>query len=111
MATKQDVIAGVEALIEHIKADYSGWQTRAKSDIKQKMIAEFNNGLSFKVSRKFVKIITGGSVHSFVVIAEGEKFPVGTILKAASWSAPAKNFGRGNVLDRSFGRIQWTGAI
>jgi hypothetical protein len=39
------------------------------------------------------------NVHCFIVTPKGasDKFPVGTILKAASWKAPALNFGRGNV--------------
>ena len=29
----------------------------------------------------------------------------------ASWSAPAKNFARGNILEKTFGRVSWTGAV
>ena len=54
--------------------------------------------------RTYYKIVReqrngGRSVHSFVV-KEGVKckFPAGTILKAETWSKPALNFARGNVL-------------
>jgi hypothetical protein len=36
------------------------------------------------------------------------KFKKGTILKAASWAAPAKNYGRGNILDGNYD-VRWTG--
>jgi hypothetical protein len=41
------------------------------------------------------------------------KFVVGDILTAASFSAPAKNFARGNILDVTSyeNRVRWTGAM
>ena len=37
-------------------------------------------------------------------------FKKGDILKAASWSAPAKNRARGNILEGNY-PIQWTGPL
>jgi hypothetical protein len=31
-------------------------------------------------------------------------------MKAATWAAPAKNFGRGNIFEEDFSRVTWTGA-
>ncbi len=64
---------------------------------------------SIKFGRKFAKIIThdsngsGGGVWGFVEIESG------TLLKAASWKAPAKH-GRGNIETAAYGRnYVWTG--
>lgn len=48
--------------------------------------------------KKYIKIVEKrGSVWGFVVKKSEGKFKQGDILKAASWSSPAKNFARGNV--------------
>ena len=39
------------------------------------------------------------------------KFKAGDILKAASWKAPATNFVRGNLFEKTFDRVRWTGVI
>ena len=56
------------------------------------------------------EVIKKGSVHSFVVNDLNNKFPLGSILKAASWKAPALNFKRGCVLSENFSSVSWTGA-
>ena len=99
----------LSAYADHIKADYAGVGKRC--NIREEMIKEFNESLSFEVGSSYIKVVTGSSVHSFIVIKPSAKFPVGTILKAASWKAPAKNFARGNVLNKTFDRIRWTGAM
>jgi len=67
-------------------------------------------GVEFEIGKKYVKVVTisgGGSrsVHCFV-----EK-ETGSIWRAASWKAPARNFIRGNVFDQKtyIDRIRWTG--
>ena len=49
------------------------------------------------------------SSHSWIVNKEGTPFPLGTILKSASWRGPSRNFARGNVLTKDFSRARWTG--
>jgi hypothetical protein len=44
-------------------------------------------------------------------LRDDAKFKKGDILMAASWNAPARNFARGNVLDKTFDRVRWTGAM
>jgi hypothetical protein len=71
--------------------------------------------VTFDRGRKFIKVVTQSygskSVHSFICIESDGKFQFGDILKAATWSQPAKNFARGNVLDpKSYAHHSWTGA-
>lgn len=60
---------------------------------------EYKFEVEFK--KKYAKIIVDGygqhHVHSFVVVGQDDKFPVGTILKPKTWGSPTRNLGRGNV--------------
>ena len=110
------------ALIENIKNDYLNWTLRCTSakgglsEINNTMIAEFNDGLTYKTGSKYIKIITrsaggGGSVWGFVVNTDNDKkFKKGDILKAAGWAAPARNAARGNIVDGGYS-INWTGPL
>lgn len=51
---------------------------------------------TFKQGRRYMKVIRSGSVHCFVDTKNGD------VLKAASWSAPAKH-ARGNIFDAKNG--------
>ena len=107
-------------LIENIKADYLNWTTRctaargldALTEINKKMIAEFNEKITYKVGTKYIKVFTeGGSVWGFVVNTDNDKkFRKGDILKAAGYNAPARNAARGNILDGGYA-INWTGPL
>lgn len=97
----------------YIKSDYIiWWGPRATEKHVQEMIAE--RGIEFQPGSSYIKVVETRNgvverVHSFIVNKAG-KFPLGTILKAASFKAPATNFGRGNLLDRqTWGRVTWTG--
>lgn len=96
---------------EFLKEDYNNW---TKGD------PNFGGfGVEFQIGSKYIRVITtdgkGGSrsAHSFIVNKSTKKFPVGTILKAASWKAPAVNFARGDLMTWSFvqSRIRWTGIV
>ena len=52
--------------------------------------------LDYKVGRRYVKVVKGYSVHSFVDMTNGD------VLKPASWSSPAKH-ARGNLFDSNNG--------
>ena len=106
-------------LIENIKADYFNWTTRcagakgldALTEINERMIAEFNEGITYKAGSKYIKVIKErGGVWGFVVNTDNDKkFKKGDILKAAGWAAPARNFPRGNILEGGY-TVGWTGA-
>ena len=98
-------------LLDAIKSDYRKWHGLNLDEIKSTMINEFEDGLSYKVGPKYIKITSKTCnqemVWGFVIKADDAKFKAGDILKPASWAAPARNKARGNI----FGdyKIQWTG--
>ena len=64
--------------------------------------------------RKFIRVWrtfkgeSQRSCHAFINVSH-PKFKMGDLLKPETWKAPALNAARGNVLDRTSYRAQWTG--
>lgn len=97
--------------------------TEALQKLRQKMIDDYNKSgfslgydVKFEFGNKFIKAITcdgdgsARSVAGFIVNTHNDKkFPFGTLLKAASRKAPAKNFSRGSVFELDELTIRWTG--
>ena len=83
----------VQELIEAIKEDYSTWSLRSGksvSDIRLKMIEEFNTDIGFSEGKKYIKITqrNGGCVWGFVVNCDNDaKFKRGDILKPANFNS------------------------
>ena len=112
---------GIDELVELAKKDYKAWSdlgsrhdndSESRRRIKDEMIEKYNRDISWKMGFKYIKVITGSSVWGFVVNRHDDnKFRFGDILKAAGWKAPARNFARGNVVDRDFKGVRWTGAL
>lgn len=97
--------------LETIKEDYKNWWALRKDMTEHvlEMIEEFNEGVRIQPGKKYIKVVTGNSVHSFIVATDTDKkFRKGDILKAASWKAPARNQARGNLFEGY--TIRWTGA-
>lgn len=110
------MIDGFNEYLDCIKADYIKWQGATPSEIQKTMAQDFCDGLTFEVGSRYIKVIKdrgrwGRSVHSFVCLRDLGKFTKGDILKAASWTGPAKNFARGNTMARTFHNVRWTGAV
>tara|TARA_B100000085_G_scaffold218735_1_gene203407 strand:- start:213 stop:539 length:327 start_codon:yes stop_codon:yes gene_type:complete len=102
----------LEPLLNAIKEDYNQWNARSPygDDIrKAEREAEFAAGVVVEEGRKYIKVIQGNSVWGFIMKADDKKFRAGDILKAASWSAPARNKPRGNVIDGDLSWVRWTG--
>ena len=111
---QSDLDSALQDYADFLKAEYvSRGASWAKSGFDRQLVVEFDKG------SKFIKVIIGYSTdgvrdpsrssHSFIVL-KSDKFQFGDILKSASWKAPAKNFARGNVLEKSYGSISWCGA-
>ena len=106
---------GMEMMLEHMRADYCGWSRSGMRDISEEILSDsekrYCDGLHYTVGAKYIKVISeSGSVSGFIVNTESDKkFRLGDILKPAGWRGPAKNFARGNILDRNFDRLRWTG--
>lgn len=98
----------LDAYAKYIIEDYQKW-TRGDSFLS----AGFK--IDFEVGSSYIKVVKQSynqtSVHSFIVNKNG-KFPLGAILKAASWKAPATNFSRGHIEQPEswVGHVAWTGA-
>jgi hypothetical protein len=71
---------------------------------------EFGEQLRIEEGKVYIKVISGNSVHSFIVKEDSGKFKKGDILKAASWKTPAKNFIRGNIIEGGY-TVRWTGTV
>ena len=104
----------VQKYLDLIKADYANWQSGRQLDamqqkIRDEMIATFNAKLRVDHGNKYIKVVSNGGAHSFIVTKDNGKFRKGDVLKAASWAAPARNFARGNILDGT-AKPMWTGA-
>mgnify|MGYP000152955297 CR=1 FL=1 len=67
----------IDTLIETIKADYLKFMTRNGTrkieSHTQRMIEEFNNGITAKEGNKYIKLTTQNSVWGFVVKGDNDK--------------------------------------
>ena len=118
------LVEGLDAMLEAMREDYRGWSGRAfvnnpervrdenGETVGDRMCREYCASLRYSMGKKYVKVTDGTSVKAFVVACDDDKkFVFGDILKPAGWKTPARNFRRGNVLDRTFDRVRWTGAL
>jgi hypothetical protein len=109
----------IENVLNKMASDYATWAQRSQEIVqydhnKDKVWVhwydEYKVDTEFKIGRNYVKLIHNGSVKGFIVISKKDKkFAYGDLLKAASWTSPARNFPRGNVLTNMPDVIQWTG--
>lgn len=106
--------------LDVIIQDYTSWQGLSKpepeSEIAARVRAEMNqrfiSSVRFETGRKYIKVISNGGVHSFIVnTTKDREFRLGDILKPAGFNAPARNFARGNLIDGTLSNVSWTGAI
>ena len=101
----------INEYLEFIRQEYAKWMLQSPTEIRIRMTEEFQKSVRFEQGSKYVKVIAGTSVHSFICLKDNGKFKKGDILKAATWSSPARNFARGNVITKQYGATTWTGAV
>lgn len=95
----------LDAYKKHLEDDYN------------KGANEFSPGktFSFEPGSKYIRVVgTWGdgqrSSHSFIVQKDTKRFRKGTILKCATWHAPALNFARGYIdMPGTYQKIRWSG--
>jgi hypothetical protein len=72
-----------------------------------------NFNITFEFGKKYIKVIknnwNSSSVGGFVVSSDNAQFPFGTMLKAASFKAPAMNKSRGSIFEIESHNVPWTG--
>ena len=95
----------IDRLLLQIQVDYDQWGSR--SGISKTL------DLKVKSGRKFIKVVEGTRVWGFVAKVDGthKGLPMlkGDILKAATWSQPAKH-SRGSIFDSEMHKsFSWTG--
>jgi len=115
---------GCDEMLDVMRKDYKDWSDRSNERNPERardengetnsdrMCREYCASLEYKMGKKYIKVTDGRSVKAFVVAVDNDKkFSFGDILMPAGWKTPARNFRRGNVLDRTFDRVRWTGAL
>ena len=110
----KEIKEGMEMMLEHMRADYCGWSRSGMRDISEEILSasekRYCDGLRYTVGLKYIKVSNEGTTEAFVVNTKSDKkFRYGDILKPAGWATPARNFARGNILERNFDRLRWTG--
>jgi len=110
---RENIEAGVEAMMEHMREDYRGWSRLGEADesgIRARMSEEYADELHYTTGSKYIKVTSKNSVSAFVVnTTTDKKFSFGDILKPAGWRGPTRNFARGNILENDFHGVHWTG--
>ena len=120
----KELAEGCDAMLDAMRVDYKSWSDgsnarnpeRARDEngetVSDRMCREYCTSLEYSMGKKYIKVTDGSSVKAFVVaVDDDKKFEYGDILMPAGWKTPARNFRRGNVLDRTFDRVRWTGAL
>lgn len=100
----------MNTLFETIARDFAECRARGEYGSPSDY-SEFLNNLGIDEGRKYLKVTKKlGSqtmVWGFIMKEDDGKFKKGDILKAASWSAPARNKARGNIFEQY--DVRWTG--
>lgn len=102
----------IKKLIQAIKQDYINWTTaggtKELSGYFKETVDNFDDSITVKTGKKYIKIIRDNGVWGFIVNTDDDKlFKKGDILKAAGYNAPARNAARGNIFEEF--SVAWTG--
>ncbi|MDD4242869.1 MAG: hypothetical protein PHG08_01020 [Bacilli bacterium] len=105
----------LKALQDHIIKRFIDRYAFSKHNIdpefKNHLDDEYMQSFRFVEGKQYIKIVANGSAYGFIVKGDHPKFKDGDILKANSWTAPAKNKARGNIYNpESYKHFDWTSA-
>ena len=114
----KDIVEALSFMETAMIEDYNSFMVPKNKydEITAKMRLEFATGIEVLYGSKYIKIVTGKhggqrSVWGFIVNTDKDKkFKKGDLLKAAGWTAPARNAARGNILKGGY-VINWTGPL
>ena len=114
----KDIVEALSFMETAMIEDYTSFMVPKNKydEITAKMRLEFATGIEVLYGSKYIEIVTGKhggqrSVWGFIVNTDKDKkFKMGDILKAAGWTAPARNAARGNILKGGY-VINWTGPL
>ena len=102
----------MNTLLVKIRENYDNWGG-GRNHPSHDGVGQKKLDLSLKVGRKFIKVVEGTRVWGFIAKVDGthKGLPMlkGDILKAATWSQPAKH-SRGSIFDKEMHKsFSWTG--
>lgn len=106
--TLTDTEQKLKKYLEAIFQDYVN-SSDMTNPIREEMYQSFVDKSYIVEGSSYYKVVVNNSAHSFVVKKDGKGFKAGDVLKAASWSAPSKNFARVNINDGNYMNIRWSG--
>ena len=113
MYQEHDMDLALTEYMDRIQASYDKFQAESRAYVSKFPNLEFTQQrltIRFDRGSKFYKCVVDKSAHSFICRVAHDKWKVGDVLKSASWSAPAKNFVRGNVLSQTYNsNFSWAG--
>jgi O-glycosyl hydrolase len=120
---KEDMKQALEGLRKAIGDDYRrAWVVQINGNPEgyiAKQSEDYEELFSFVEGKKYIKVVVDenrrrrpgyGRAWGFIVNTHDDnKFSYGDILMASSWSRPARNVARGNVLGDYM--VKWTGPM
>ena len=106
---RREVFNALNDYLDHLKSDYAKSNQNVNDEIRAHMIKDFADSLKVKKDKVYARVIVRGAVHSFVMISDFGRFKRGDILRALRKTKPDTDFSHGNVLDKKYEKISWSG--
>ena len=108
----QSLKENIDILLDKIEEDYN----RRDHPMLPQNLSNFRDILFYQESSKYFKICLGDNKYDLVdqkawgfVIKNHSSFKRGDIMRAEGWNKPSFDMARGNVIDKDFSWVRWTG--
>lgn len=105
--TQQELENAVEKINEIAKNDYLKFSAGSND-----FLVSLDGGRKYAkmvVTKRGSKSVFGFIARTDTTTPDGRFIPAGSLLKSASYKAPALNFSRGHIDDLENAQIRWTG--